>query len=66
MIEVTITCKECGSGINVHPNTEASEVICQICQTPAKVKFTKELESGVVKDCPVCEKKRLLQTKRFQ
>ena len=37
MIEVTITCKECGSGINVHPNAHASEVVCQICQTPAEV-----------------------------
>ena len=65
MIEITITCKECGSGINVHPNTLANEVVCQICKAPTPVNFTKELESGVVKDCPVCGRKDFYKQKDF-
>ena len=65
MIEVTITCKECGSGIHVHPDQEATTAVCQVCQTANNVTFSKEMEEGVVKDCPVCGRKDFYKQKDF-
>ena len=65
MIEVTITCKDCGSGIHVHPDREATTAVCQVCQSATNVTFSKELEEGVVKDCPVCGRKDFYKQKDF-
>ena len=65
MMEITITCKECNSGIHVHPKTTASEAVCQICNTSNPISFSKELEEGVVKQCPVCQRKDFYKQKDF-
>ena len=65
MIEVTITCSECGSGIHVHPNTNATEAVCQVCQTPTPVKFSSEIEKGNLHQCPVCDRKDFYKQKDF-
>ena len=46
MMEVTLTCIECGSGINIHPDKNASEAICPICQKSNPVKFNEQMENG--------------------
>ena len=66
MMEVTLTCQECGSGIHIHPNQNTTDVACPICQTINSVKFNAEHEDSIVKDCPKCERKRFLSTKRLQ
>ena len=65
MIEVTITCSECGSGIHVHPNRNATEAVCQVCQTTTTVKFSAEIENGNLHQCPVCDRKDFYKQKDF-
>lgn len=65
MMTVTMTCPECGSGIHVYPNTEASKAQCDVCQKVVDVHFTKEQEAGILKDCPCCQRKDFYQQRDF-
>lgn len=65
MMEVTITCPECGSGINVYPSTGSNAAHCDICNHDVDVKFNQEHEKGILKDCPVCERKDFYSQKDF-
>ena len=65
MMEVTLTCQECGSGIHIHPNQNTTDVACPICQTINSVKFNAEHEDSIIKDCPKCERKDFYQQKDF-
>lgn len=56
MMEVQITCKECGSSIEVLPDHSASKVECNVCKHVQDVKFTSEHEHGILKECPVCSR----------
>jgi hypothetical protein len=64
-MEVQITCKQCGSSIEVHPAVSASRVECGVCQTQQEVRFTSEHESGVLKECPVCSRMDFYKQKDF-
>ena len=65
MMEVTITCPECGSGISVYPSKDASKAHCDICNHDVDVKFNEEHVNGTLKDCPVCERKDFYSQKDF-
>lgn len=57
MMTVLFTCKECGSGVHVYPDTNTPDIECHICGTQFKAHFTKEHEASILKDCPECERK---------
>lgn len=65
MMEITLTCKECGSAVSFHPDKEVKEVECQICHTNAQVHMSEEHEQGVLKVCPCCERKDFYKQKDF-
>ena len=53
-MEITLTCSECGSGINFAPVKGADSVKCHICETTNPVKFDHEIHEGDVCQCPSC------------
>lgn len=65
MMEVQITCNQCGSSIDVLPDHSASKVNCDICQNVQEVKFLAEHEKGILKECPVCSRMDFYQQKDF-
>lgn len=65
MMEVTITCSNCQSGINIQPSTEANFAKCDICDHDTPIKFNSEHVAGKLKDCPVCERKDFYSQKDF-
>lgn len=65
MMEVQLTCTNCGSGIEVVPDTAASKVACDICSHVHDVQFTDEHVAGVLKACPVCQRQDFYKQKDF-
>ena len=65
MMEVTLTCQECGSGIHIHPNEQTTEVTCKVCETKNSVTFNSDHVDSVIKDCPKCGRKDFYQQKDF-
>lgn len=65
MMEVTLTCSECGSGIHVHPDLNASTAKCDVCSNEMSAKFNEDHAAGVLKDCPCCERKDFYSQKDF-
>ncbi|MGB0453207.1 MAG: hypothetical protein ACPGJV_05790 [Bacteriovoracaceae bacterium] len=64
-MEVTITCKECGSGVHVHPSTSATDAHCEVCGHDTPIKFNQDHLSGKLCECPVCERKDFYSQKDF-
>lgn len=65
MMEVQITCKSCGSSIEVIPDQQATKVACEVCKEVQEVKFTREHEEGILKECPVCSRMDFYKQKDF-
>lgn len=65
MMEVQITCKGCGSSIDVLPDHLASKVECDICKHVQEVHFTVEQEQGILTECPVCTRMDFYKQKDF-
>lgn len=65
MMEVQITCSNCGSSIEVHPNKDSSHVDCTVCKHVTDVHFTQEHEEGVLTACPVCSRQDFYKQKDF-
>lgn len=65
MMAVQITCSNCGSSVEVHPDLNAHQVKCEVCQHAMDVKFTHEQEQGILKECPVCSRQDFYQQKDF-
>ncbi len=65
MIELQITCPECGSGINVYSNKDANAAQCNICHHIVDISFNEEHEAGVLKQCPVCQRQDFYKQKDF-
>lgn len=65
MMEVTLTCSNCGSGIHIHPCVDSKKAQCGICDHEMDVIFTEEHEKGNVKTCPICERKDFYKQKDF-
>ena len=56
MMSVQITCSSCGSGVEIHPDLNASKAKCEICQHVTDVHFTQSHVEGELKECPVCSR----------
>ncbi len=65
MMEITLTCEECGSAVSVHPKKEASSAKCTICTHEHQVVFTEEHLKGNLDSCPKCERKDFYKQKDF-
>lgn len=65
MMTVHITCSECGSGVNVYPNSKSTHAKCDVCQKETQVKFTPEHENSILKECPCCARKDFYKQKDF-
>jgi transposase len=65
MMEVQITCPQCGSSIEVLPDTTSPKVQCGVCQHVMDATFTLEHEQGVLKECPVCQRQDFYKQKDF-
>jgi hypothetical protein len=65
MMEIQITCAACKSSVEVLPDHLASKVQCEICKHVIDVKFTKEQEEGILKECPVCTRMDFYKQKDF-
>lgn len=65
MMEVTITCSECKSGVHVLPSVEANLAKCDVCEHETPVKFQQDHLNGCLKDCPVCDRKDFYSQKDF-
>lgn len=65
MMEVTLTCSECGSGIHIYPSVDAKLAKCSVCNNEQTVTFDKSHEDGELKTCPCCGRKDFYQQKDF-
>lgn len=65
MMTVTLTCKNCGSAIDVVPTKDASKAECLVCQHQMDVQFNDDHLQGVLKDCPCCGRKDFYSQKDF-
>lgn len=65
MMTVHLTCKGCGSGINIYPDKSSSKVKCDICSHEQNLFFTEEHEQSIVHDCPECQRKDFYSQKDF-
>ena len=65
MMEITLTCPECGSGISFAPTEGATSAECQVCQHKENIKLTADHFEGILKDCPSCERKDFYKQKDF-
>ena len=65
MMEVQITCPACKSSVEVLPDHLAHKVQCGVCQHVIDVKFTKDHEEGILKECPVCSRMDFYKQKDF-
>lgn len=62
---VTLTCAECGSGINILPTGDAKAAECDVCHVETPVHFNEDHLQGVLKDCPCCQRKDFYKQKDF-
>jgi len=65
MMTVLFTCKSCGSGIHVYPNTDSQKIVCDVCKHEEDVFFTEEHTKSVLNDCPCCKRKDFYSQKDF-
>ncbi len=65
MMTVLFTCKNCGSGIHVHPHADTDTIKCSICEHEEKVHFTEDHQNSLLKTCPGCERKDFYSQKDF-
>lgn len=65
MMEVTLTCPECGSGIHVLPTKEAKLAKCEVCNHEEPVNFDDDHIKGELVHCPSCHRKDFYSQKDF-
>jgi|SRR5690606_8302 len=65
MMEIQITCSNCGSSVEVVPEINAEKVKCEVCEHVQNVHFTKTHEEGILKECPVCSRQDFYKQKDF-
>jgi len=65
MMSVQITCPNCTSSIEVHPDHNAHKVDCAVCQHTMDINFNADHEHGVLKECPVCSRQDFYKQKDF-
>ena len=65
MMEVTLTCQECGSEfIFIQMNKQLKSLV-KVCETKNSVTFNSDHVDSVIKDCPKCGRKDFYQLKDF-
>ena len=57
MMEITLTCEDCGSAISIYPTKDVDKAKCQICNHEQSVKFNDDHFESILLDCPSCERK---------
>lgn len=65
MMQIQITCSQCGSGVNVLPSVEATAAKCDICSHVTPLHFQEAHVKAHLEDCPVCERKDFYRQKDF-
>jgi len=65
MMEIQITCSNCGSGITVTPSQKATAAKCDVCEHITPLSFLEAHERSHLEDCPVCQRKDFYQQKDF-
>ena len=65
MMTVTLTCKNCGSAIDIIPTLDATKAECGVCKHHMDVKFNQDHMNGILKDCPCCARKDFYSQKDF-
>lgn len=65
MMEVTLTCPECKSAVEIHPSLTAKQAQCGICQTTIPVMFSDDDCHDVLETCPCCSRKDFYSQKDF-
>ena len=65
MMEITLTCDECGSAVSVYPDEQATIAKCTVCQHEHAVKFSPKVLEGDLDCCPKCERKDFYKQKDF-
>ena len=65
MMDVQITCRNCGSSVEVKPSVSATKVDCDVCKHVQEVHFNHDHEAGVLKECPVCSREDFYKQKDF-
>jgi len=65
MMEIQVTCSNCGSGIEVLPDVKALKAQCDICKHVQDIKFTHDHEQGILKECPICSRMDFYKQKDF-
>jgi len=65
MMNVQLTCKGCGSSVEIIPDHNAHKVQCDVCQYVTELKFSREHEEGILKECPVCLRMDFYKQKDF-
>ncbi len=65
MMEVTLTCEECGSGVHVTPNMAIKDAECDVCHHHHPVTFTAKDEASELETCPCCQRKDFYKQKDF-
>ena len=65
MMEITLTCENCGSGVNIHPSEGDSLAKCKICDFETKLQFDGIKNGEELKSCPCCQRKDFYKQKDF-
>jgi hypothetical protein len=65
MMEIQITCNNCGSSVDVLPDHRALKVECEICKHIHEAHFTQDQEEGILSECPVCTRMDFYKQKDF-
>lgn len=65
MMTAQITCKNCGSSIEIYPDTATQKAKCDVCDEIHELHFTKDHENSILRDCPLCERKDFYSQKDF-
>jgi hypothetical protein len=65
MMEVTLTCEECGSGVHLEPSLETKVGECEVCHHKHDVAFNDKHVEGYLESCPCCGRKDFYKQKDF-
>jgi hypothetical protein len=65
MMSVQITCPNCTSSVEIHPDHLAHKAECTVCSHSIDVKFTSDHEHGILKECPICSRQDFYKQKDF-
>ena len=65
MMQIQITCSQCGSGVTILPSMEATAAKCEICSHVIPLNFQQTHVDGQLKECPVCTRQDFYRQKDF-